>query len=202
MINLNWSFPPTALTFKWSLVIPTIARTPTHHVSFTSFAHRVLTITTLWIVIEVIPDLEVPALIAESAALRWVVLPQIPPHRLNCHLYECMLKTNAMALIIVLQHAGYEICEECQALQGYDCPDEWLHEETGSCSDCDAIVEVREEHHNHCAMRTLCKLALTCSEYARRAPGKKLLYILEYGGPRIFSPQYSTSTPAFMSFQN
>ena len=120
MIYLYWSFPTTALTFKWSLMISTVARAPTHHVSFTSFAHRVLTVTTLWIVIEVIPDLEVPALIAESAALRWVVLPQIPPHRLNCHLYECMVKSNAM--------------------------------------------------------RALCRLALTCSEYARRAPGKTTLY--------------------------
>ncbi len=175
MIYLYWSFPTTALTLKWSFMIPTIARTPTHHVSFTRFAHRVLTITTLWIVIKVIPNLEVPALIAEPATLRWVVLPQIPPHRLNCHLYDCMVKSNAMALIIVLQHAGYEICEECEALQGYDCPDEWLHEETGYCSDCDAIVEVREEHHGNCAMRALCRLALTCSEYARRAPGKTTL---------------------------
>ena len=175
MIYLYWSFPTTALTFKWSLMISTVARAPTHHVSFTSFAHRVLTITTLWIVIEVIPDLEVPALIAESAALRWVVLPQIPTHRLNCHLYECTLKTNAMALTVVLLQSEFEICEECEALQEYDCPDPWFHEETGSCSDCDAIVEVREEHHSNCAMRALCRLALTCSEYARRAPGKTTL---------------------------
>ena len=145
MIYLYWSFPSTALTLKWCLTISTVARTPTHHVSFTSFAHRVLAVATLGIVIEVIPDLEVPALIAESAALRWVVLPQIPTHRLKSHLYECMVNSNAM--------------------------------------------------------RALCRLALTCSDLARRAPGKKLLYNLEYGGARIFSPQYSTSTPAFMSFQ-
>ena len=144
MIHLNWSFPTTALTFKWSLMISTVARTPTHHVSFTSFAHRVLAVATLGIIIEVIPDLEVPALIAESAALRWVVLPQIPPHRLNCHLYECMVKSNAMA---------------------------------------------------HCADLRLRALI---------SPGgcpEILLYNLEYGGPRIFSPQHPTSTPAFMSFQ-
>ncbi len=156
-------------------MISTVARAPTHHVSFTSFAHRVLAVATLGIIIEVIPDLEVSALIAESAAFRWVVLPQIPTHRLNCHLYKCMVKSNAMALTIVLQHAGYEICEECEALQGYDCPDEWLHEETGYCSDCDAIIEVRAEHHGNCAMRALCRLALTRSHLSRRLPGNSTL---------------------------
>ncbi len=80
-----------------------------------------------------------------------------------------------MALAIVLQHAGYEICEECEGLEEYDCPDPWLHEETGSCSDCEVIVEIREEHHGNCAMRALCRLAPTCSELARRAPVKTTL---------------------------
>ena len=145
MINLNWSFPPTALTFKWSLMISTVARTPSSISIQTQLANGVLTITTLRIGIEVSPHLKVSTFTAESATRRGVVLPQIPPHRLNCHLYECMVNSNAM--------------------------------------------------------RALCRLALTCSEYARRAPGKKLLYNLEYGGPKIFSHQYPTPTPAFMSFQ-
>ena len=81
-----------------------------------------------------------------------------------------------MALAIALQHAEYEICEECQGLAGYECPDPWFHEETASCSDCGAIVEIREEHHENCAMRALGRLALTCTELARRAPVKNYLY--------------------------
>ena len=76
------------------------------------------------------------------------------------------------ALAIVLQHAGHEMCEECQALVGYECPDSWYHEETGYCSDCDAIVEIREEHHENCAMRAFGRLALTCTEFSRRLPVK------------------------------
>ena len=77
-----------------------------------------------------------------------------------------------MALAIVLQHAGYEICEDCEGLAEYECPDPWFHEETASCSDCGVIVEIREEHHSNCAMRALGRLALTCTEFARRAPVK------------------------------
>ena len=135
MINLNSSFPTTALTLKWSLMLPTISRTPSSISIQTHLTNGVLTITTLWIGIEVPPNLKVSTFTAESATRRGVVLPQIPPHRLNCHLYECMLKLNAMALTVVLLQS--EI----------------------------------------------------------------LLYYLEYGGPRIFSPQHPTSTPAFMSFQ-
>ena len=68
------------------------------------------------------------------------------------------------ALSIVLQHAGWEICGECEDLAGYECPDPWFHEETASCSDCEVIEEIREEHHANCAMRALCRLALTSSE--------------------------------------
>ena len=173
VIYLNCSFPPTPLAFKWSLMISAVACAPCPISIQTHLADRVLTITTLRIGIEVPPNLKVSTFTTESATRRGVVLPEVPPHRLNCHLYECMLKTNAMALAIVLLQSGYEICEECQALQEYECPDQWFHEETGSCSDCDAIVEIREEHHENCAMRALCKLALTCSDLARRAPGEK-----------------------------
>ncbi len=175
MIYLNWSFPPTRLAFRRSIMPAAVACAPCPISIQTHLADRVLTITPLRIGIEVSPHLKVSTFTTESATRRRIVFPEVPPHRLKSHLYECMLKTNAMALTIVLQHAGYEICEECEALQGYDCPDEWLHEETGSCSDCDAIIEVREEHHGNCAMRALCRLALTCSEYARRAPGKTTL---------------------------
>ena len=74
-----------------------------------------------------------------------------------------------MALAIVLLQSEFEVCEECEGLQEYDCPDPWLHEETGSCSDCDVIVEIRDEHHGNCALRALCRLALTCSELAQNA---------------------------------
>ena len=79
------------------------------------------------------------------------------------------------ALAIILQHAKYEICEDCEALAGYECPDPWFHEETASCSDCDAIEGIREEHHENCAMRAFDKLALTCTEISRRLPVKTTL---------------------------
>ena len=134
-----------------------------------------LAIPPLWVIVKIAPDLEVTTLPAKPATRRRIVFPEVPPHRLNCHLYECMVKLNAMALTVVLLQSEFEICEECEALQEYECPDSWFHEETGSCSDCDAIIEVREEHHSNCAIRALCRLALTCSEYARRAPGKTTL---------------------------
>ena len=80
-----------------------------------------------------------------------------------------------MALSIVLQHAGVEVCEECESLAQYECPDPWYHEETASCSDCEAIVEIREEHHANCAIRALCRLALTSSELRPKGAPKKLL---------------------------
>ena len=70
------------------------------------------------------------------------------------------------ALAIVLQHAEYEICDECEGLADYECPDPWFHEETASCSDCSAIVDIREDHHENCAMRAMGRLALTCTELA------------------------------------
>ena len=87
-----------------------------------------------------------------------------------------------MALVIVLQHAGHGMCEECQALVEYECPDQWYHDGTGYCSDCDACN--REEHHENCAMRALGRLALTCTELARRAPVKNYLYTWTLVVPR------------------
>ena len=105
-----------------------------------------------------------------------------------------------MALVFVLQHAGHEMCEECQALMGYECPDQWYHEETGYCSDCDAIVDIREEHHENCAMRALGRLALTCTEFSREAVCEKLLIYLDISGPEMISPQVSNVIPLFHEF--
>ena len=87
-----------------------------------------------------------------------------------------------MALVIVLQHAGHGMCEECQALVEYECPDSWYHDGTGYCSDCDACN--REKHHENCAMRALGRLALTSTELARRAPVKNYLYTWTLVVPR------------------
>ena len=107
-----------------------------------------------------------------------------------------------MALAFVLQHAGHEMCEECQALMGYECPDSWYHDETGYCSDCDAIVDIREEHHENCAMRAMGRLALTCTEFSREAACENLLIYLDISGPEMMSPQVSTVLPLFHEFQN
>ena len=79
------------------------------------------------------------------------------------------------ALEIVLQNAGTMVCGECLALHVLRCPDKWFHEATGCCPGCDGIWDIREEHHEDCAMRALCRLALACSELARRAPVKASL---------------------------
>ena len=89
--------------------------------------------------------------------------------------YYPAIKSNAMALAIVLQHTGCEICEECVSLRAYLCPDEWFHEATACCPVSESMWDIREEHHEECAMRALCRLALTCSDLARRAPVKTTL---------------------------
>ena len=105
-----------------------------------------------------------------------------------------------MALTIVLQHAGQEMCEECQALVEHECPDSWYHDGTGYCSDCDACN--REEHHENCAMRALGRLALTCTEFSREAACKKLLIHLDISGLEMIAPQVATVIPLFHEFQN
>ena len=92
------------------------------------------------------------------------------------------------ALSIVLQHAGWEICEDCEDLAEYQCPDPWFHEETSSCSDCEVIEEIREEHHANCAMRALRRLALTCSELARQGARKNYFNIQEIEAQESSAP--------------
>ena len=81
-----------------------------------------------------------------------------------------------MALAIVLQQSGTAVCEECEGLAGYKCPNPWLHDETACCPDCESIWDIREEHHEDCAMRALYRLSLTSSELARKAPEKTTYY--------------------------
>ena len=85
-----------------------------------------------------------------------------------------------MALTIVLQHVGMEICDECDELINFQCPDPWLHEDkAGCCSDCESILDIIEEHHEECAMRALCRLALTSSEF--RPKGARKNYFVTWG---------------------
>jgi len=77
-----------------------------------------------------------------------------------------------MALAIVLQHTGLAVCQECVWFKAFKCPNPWMHKATGFCLDCEILPEIRDEHHEDCAIRAICKLALTKSPEGR---SKKLL---------------------------
>ncbi len=77
-----------------------------------------------------------------------------------------------MALVIVLQHTGLAVCQECVWFKAFKCPNPWMHKATGFCPDCEILPEIRDEHHDDCAIRAICKLALTKSPEGR---SRKLL---------------------------
>ena len=119
----------------------------------------------------------------------------------DCSFYCHKLISNAMALEIVLQHthsrargAGMAICQECVWLKLFKCPDPWMHKATGFCPDCENILDIRSEHHEDCAIRALCKLALTKSPEGR---SQKFLNSMSPAGLRHLG--YMLPPPPYVS---
>ncbi len=98
MIYLNWSFPTTPLTFKWSLVIPTVARTPSSISIQTQLANGVLTMATLGVVVKVFPYLVIPALATPPSPLQRFVF-KYPPTHSNAWHWQSFCNTRGMRCV-------------------------------------------------------------------------------------------------------
>ena len=65
------------------------------------------------------------------------------------------------ALSVFLQNQS--TCAHCQYWGQFRCPDRWLHENTGVCSDCDSARDLKEEHDSDCPARDDRMLAQACN---------------------------------------
>jgi len=67
----------------------------------------------------------------------------------------------AQALTVFIQNQP--ACADCCFWRQCRCPDPWFHENTGVCSTCGSVLEMREEHDAECPARDIRMLAQASS---------------------------------------
>jgi len=82
VVNLDRPTTAAALASLRNVVLAAISRAPVNILNFAAFADRVLSITPLALVVEVVPDLEETAFPAKPATSCRIFFPEVPSHRL------------------------------------------------------------------------------------------------------------------------
>ena len=88
VVHFDRAGAAAALARRRYLMKEAVSRAPIDVADLAAFADRILSITPLAFVVEVVPDLENTAFPAKPATRCRIVFPEVPPHRLNCHFID------------------------------------------------------------------------------------------------------------------